>query len=141
MSHIKVDPPAAVPAPMDLHHMTPPSSASLPSCSPAFQRTKSKLCRELSYDDDNSMSQTSSTSGYREAYTERYTLLTELPPVIPPPLASPDHRSSSSAPQAGESSQESLNSGEEMALLPEKTTPRASVMALFDHHQDEDTLL
>ncbi|XP_059490383.1 protein unc-80 homolog isoform X4 [Neocloeon triangulifer] len=141
VSHIKVDPPAAVPAPMDLQQMTPPSSATLPPCSPALQRTKSKLCRELSYDDDNSISQTSSTSGYREAYTERYTLLNELPPVFPPPLASPDHPSSSSAPQGGESSQESLNSGEDMALLPERPTPRASLMALFEHHQDEDTLL
>ncbi|XP_065337258.1 protein unc-80 homolog isoform X7 [Cloeon dipterum] len=140
VSHIKVEPPAAVPAPMDLQ-VTATSSKSMPPCSPALQRTKSKLCRELSYDDDNSISQTSSTSGYREAYTERYTLLNELPAVFPPPLASPDHPSSSSAPHCGGSSQESLNSGEDMALLPDRPTPRASLMALFEHHQDEDTLL
>lgn len=184
MSHIKVEPPPiptvsttspSIPAPLELSvssipqyaSLTPPQSATLqtPSSPRGRKLSHGKLYRDVSYEEDSVMSQTSSTSGYKECFTDRYSLLMlESPPQaalglhMPPPLASPDihdlpstsstsHDQTRHASLGQESSAESLNSGEDTALLPDTPTPQPpasphhSSLGLFDHHQDEDTLL
>jgi hypothetical protein len=189
VSHIKVEPPPplglsvgevpqSVGGPLELSvtaTLTPPSSAKSlgPPCSPLGlgrgSGRSNKLRREISYEDDSVISQTSDTSGYRESFADQHSLLMlESPPPpatimqqFSPPLASPDINdlpSTSSASQTAaepmrhpleqESSAESLNSGEDTALLPTDSSPQQSSLSphhhplLFDHrHQDEDTLL
>ncbi|KAF4517232.1 hypothetical protein B566_EDAN005286 [Ephemera danica] len=190
VSHIKVDPPPPLDivtseapqilgAPLELSvtsTLTPPSSASSlpPPCSPLSihgrgSSGRSRLHREISYEEDSAISQTSSTSGYREGFADRHSfLMLESPPTplkqFSPPLASPDIHdlpSTSSASQTAgetavrhpleqESSAESMNSGEDTALLPDASTPQPDslsppphhpLLEPFDRHQDEDTLL
>lgn len=108
---------------------------------------------ESSWDEDSAMSQTSSTSGYKESYPVM--LLREplecSPKSFVPPLASPDIHdlpSTSSATttnlQCDNSSPDcSLNgNGERTALLSqgERSSSQHSLLMLFEQ-QDETTLI
>ncbi|XP_045467085.1 protein unc-80 homolog isoform X2 [Harmonia axyridis] len=109
---------------------------------------------EGSWDEDSAVSQTSSTSGYRESYPVMHLKETlESSPKAFPPLASPDFQdlpSTSSATttnnfmQGDNSSPEcSLNeNGEKTALLShaERSSSQQSLLVVFDQ-QDETTLI
>ncbi|XP_044757175.1 protein unc-80 homolog [Coccinella septempunctata] len=108
---------------------------------------------EGSWDEDSAVSQTSSTSGYRESYPVMHLKETlESSPKAFPPLASPDFQdlpSTSSTTtnnylQCDNSSPEcSLNeNGEKTALLShtERSSSQQSLLVVFDQ-QDETTLI
>lgn len=109
---------------------------------------------EGSWDEDSAVSQTSSTSGYRESYPVMHLKETlESSPKAFPPLASPDFQdlpSTSSATTTNNfmhgdnSSPEcSLNeNGEKTALLghAERSSSQQSLLVVFDQ-QDETTLI
>lgn len=107
---------------------------------------------ESSWDEDSAISQTSSTSGYRESYPVMHLRENlECSPKSFPPLASPDLHdlpSTSSATttnlQCDNSSPDcSLNeNGERTALLShtERSSSQHSLLMVFEH-QDETTLI
>ncbi|XP_050510714.1 protein unc-80 homolog isoform X5 [Diabrotica virgifera virgifera] len=115
--------------------------------------TRNKMA-EGSWDEDSAISQTSSTSGYRESYPVMHLKETlESSPKAFPPLASPDIHSLPSTSSAtttnnfllmdNSSPDCSLNeNGEKTALLgpSEKSSSHQSLLMVFDA-QDENTLI
>ncbi|KAF7271726.1 hypothetical protein GWI33_015435 [Rhynchophorus ferrugineus] len=109
---------------------------------------------EGSWDEDSAISQTSSTSGYRESYPVVHLKDTlETSPKTFPPLASPDLHSLPSTSSAAtnnflrldnSSPDCSLNeNGEKTALLGKKqSSSKDSLVMVFDQEaQDETTLI